>query len=174
MNHIASIKLFYLEDDENAEEGNENLIGWINDEAGRIVAVPFVFTNLADARSSFDDRAGNGVGDYTHFLFDISVPFYKRLRDGEIVTYGATSGFAGLDFIVDYYTNNMLFREAMNDGRVGITSGHSIENFKANRDPNLSVVCNKVKYFPKLPNLSYEKPKQIRDWLIGKSQEDAS
>jgi len=159
---VAAIYLFYLEDAANIIEESNHLIGAINDEKGSGYAEHTVVTNLADAKGLLDKDEGKGVENYTHFLFDISVPFHKRLRGEKVKTYGEDTGFAGLDFMVDYYERNEYFQAAVDNGRVGIISGHSIESYKGGTD-NLSIICNLVKYFPKLVNNTNGKVK----WLTG-------
>lgn len=160
---MIPVKLFYLEDDGNAEEGAESITGGINDKYGQKATEISIISSLADARGLLDDENIEALG-YTHFLFDISVPYYKRLLDGKIKTYGENTGFAGLDFIVDYYERNQFFQQKLEEGRVGIFSGHSIEIYMSG-DNSRSIVCNQVKYFPKLPGNRNKQYQSIMDWL---------
>jgi hypothetical protein len=138
------MKLFFLEDDDEMIGHSDDLFSLIRE----MGIEPIIVRNLADAENRLDVVPGTvGIDLY---VFDISLPFEARLRGDELVEYGVRTGYAGFDFIVDYYTHDALFKEAVETGRVAINTGHDIEQYlREDMEPEWTVF-NKVKRFSKM------------------------
>ena len=113
------MNLFYLEDD-------FDLAIQFSDLAKQIGANVLIATTLEDAEYIMEIEPG--VAAFDRFIFDLSVPYAARMReDTGLVEYGMTTGYAGLDFILDYYENDPVFKKAIEGERVAILSGHYVD-----------------------------------------------
>jgi len=122
---MVPITLLFLEDDREMTNHLQDIIDHAKSEMGSGFNTAWSVTSLADTEYRLDYDPG--INEFTHFLFDIDVGYYKTRRNNKLVSYGERTGYAGLDYILEAYENNLVFREKMETGHVAICTGHSIE-----------------------------------------------
>jgi len=133
-NGNKSITLFFLEDDRQMVEHLQDIIGHAEIDMGSGFKTAWSATNLADTEYRLE--CDPGIDEFTHFLFDIDVGYYKTRHGSVTVHYGERTGYAGLDYILYAYENesNPVFRDMMKAGHVAIFTGHSIEFLKNSKE----------------------------------------
>jgi len=162
-NSNKNITLFFLEDDREMVEHLYDIVELARHEMGTGFDAAWSAINLADTEYRLE--CDPGIEAFTHFMFDLDVGHYKTRRNGVTITYGARTGYAGLDYILDAYENNPVFRDKMEAGHVAIFSGHSIEFLRETNATERAVYqCLKERSFTKLGR---DPSGEIMRWLKG-------
>jgi len=162
---MTSIILFVLEDDREVLEHLCDIFKFAKLESGDASSTVWGAVSLAD--TEYRMECDPGIAVFTHFLFDLDVGYYKTQRKSKVFSYGEKTGFAGLDYILDAYENNSIFREKMEAGRVAVFTGHSIEFLRNTNAIELAVYrCLQSCCISKLDR---DPCVQILKWLKGEA-----